>query len=199
MDLESPRFFGHLHQCMMGLVTSANVPRNFTAVHTEYALAPALALPFETAELDLPVGYSGRVLWCEVGADQADSALSPAAWSRVQRWREHGTNVDAEVVSGLPFWQILRYPPPREAGSAWTFPRRITRSRHHKRFATSSWPLGCLVELTRSSQLAGLRGFDLRCGDLARASVRKRLMGLNARSRQVPEVVVVQTLVLAGG
>jgi len=47
--------------------------------------------------------------------------------------------------------------------------------------------------------LAGLRGFDLRCGDLARASVRKRLMGLNARSRQVPEVVVVQTLVLAGG
>ncbi len=71
-----------------------------------YALAPSLALPLESAELELPAGYAGRVLWAEVGAEQ-ETALPPAAETRVQRWRERGTSVEAEVVSGLPFWQTL--------------------------------------------------------------------------------------------
>jgi exosortase A-associated hydrolase 2 len=72
-----------------------------------YSISPNLALPLEAAELELPAGYTGRVLWGEVGMDASNEALSPAAQTRVGRWRESGTNVEARVVGGLPFWQTL--------------------------------------------------------------------------------------------
>jgi hypothetical protein len=72
-----------------------------------YTVAPALALPLEAAELELPAGYAGRVLWAEVGAEQEVGTLLPDAQARVQRWRERVSNVEAEGVNGLPFWQTL--------------------------------------------------------------------------------------------
>lgn len=69
-----------------------------------YALGPRLALPLETAELQVPPGYSGRALWCEVSAEPGGT-LSPASSARLKTWRDAGANVDAKAVIGLPFWQ----------------------------------------------------------------------------------------------
>ena len=70
-----------------------------------YTLSPSLALPLDSAELDLPRGYAGRVLWCEVSAGQTDTELSPSAATCIGRWRERGLSVEPRVVTGLPFWK----------------------------------------------------------------------------------------------
>jgi len=69
-----------------------------------YELSPALAEPMERAELDLPAGYDGRVLWYEV-AGSADAGIAPASRARVSAWRMRGVDVQPVTVPGLPFWQ----------------------------------------------------------------------------------------------
>jgi uncharacterized protein len=70
-----------------------------------YSVPPALAVPLRRAELDIPEGYAGRVMWCEVAPDDAKSSLSPAATMRVERWRALGIKIESIAVHGLPFWQ----------------------------------------------------------------------------------------------
>ena len=70
-----------------------------------YTLSPELALPLEAAELDIPDGHTGRVIWCEVSASNVVKTLSPTGEIRVQRWRESGIKVSPCVVGGPSFWQ----------------------------------------------------------------------------------------------
>ncbi len=69
-----------------------------------YALNSLLADDFEKAEMELPQGFPGKVVWLElVPEDQA--GLSPASQSLTKRWCERGINVHAEAIAGPAFWQ----------------------------------------------------------------------------------------------
>ena len=68
-----------------------------------YAIAPALALGLEAAEL-LPPSMPTRVAWLEV-ATGATLELSPTSSQQVETWRAAGHRIDVRVVEGLPFWQ----------------------------------------------------------------------------------------------
>jgi exosortase A-associated hydrolase 2 len=71
-----------------------------------YALSPELALPLEAAELNIPNGHTGNVIWCEVSASEGSKNLSPAAEARVQSWRQSGIQITPCVVGGPLFWQM---------------------------------------------------------------------------------------------
>jgi uncharacterized protein len=71
-----------------------------------YALSPELALPLDAAELNIPNGYTGKVIWCEVCASDGSKNLSPAAEARVQSWRQSGIQITPCVVDGPLFWQM---------------------------------------------------------------------------------------------
>ena len=68
-----------------------------------YQLSPALAAGLDAAELGLPPGYAGRVIWIEVRAE--GGALSAAVVSTAARWREAGVRVEVTTVVGPSFWQ----------------------------------------------------------------------------------------------
>lgn len=81
----------------------AQLARGETIEVAGYILAPALALPMQSAELELPAN-SARVAWLELsGADPSE--LSPASRLRIQRWMDQGHRVEASAVKGPPFWQ----------------------------------------------------------------------------------------------
>lgn len=69
-----------------------------------YEIHPQLASGMSEAALRLPEGHRGRVLWCEVSADEPPSLSLPG-----QRFRDEaaarGLTVECAVVSGPPFWQ----------------------------------------------------------------------------------------------
>jgi exosortase A-associated hydrolase 2 len=69
-----------------------------------YEVNPALAAGLEAASFDVPADFSGRIAWCEVGADAA-ADMSPAAARVVERLRARGVAVATEVLAGPPFWQ----------------------------------------------------------------------------------------------
>jgi exosortase A-associated hydrolase 2 len=68
-----------------------------------YALAPAVALGLEAADL-APLPSPTRVLWLEVSPSEPPE-LSPAGRLRSEAWRAAGHSIKAEAVAGLPFWQ----------------------------------------------------------------------------------------------
>jgi uncharacterized protein len=70
-----------------------------------YTLDADLALGLERAELHLPAAACD-VIWLELSS-RPDGALSPAAATRVQAWRDASHRVDARAVNGSPFWQTL--------------------------------------------------------------------------------------------
>lgn len=82
----------------------AALGRGETVVVAGYAVAPALALPLDAAELDPPAGYDGPVLWCESALGQPPALASPSA-KLVARWRARGIDVRETVVRGPAFWQ----------------------------------------------------------------------------------------------
>lgn len=69
-----------------------------------YQLAPALADGLAAAKLEPPAPSPRRIVWLELST-QADAALLPASGPVLQRWRDAGVEVSAEVVPGPAFWQ----------------------------------------------------------------------------------------------
>jgi len=69
-----------------------------------YMLTPALASGLASAELDVPPGFTGRVVCLEQG-NAASQGTSAALAARVQAWRRAGSVVTAAAVNCLPFWQ----------------------------------------------------------------------------------------------
>ncbi|GHU29377.1 hypothetical protein AGMMS50256_14130 [Betaproteobacteria bacterium] len=70
-----------------------------------YTLAPGLARGLESAELSLPE-RSLRVEWLEISSIQ-NGGLSPAATSRLEKWRAQGHAVRGRAVPGPSFWQTV--------------------------------------------------------------------------------------------
>jgi exosortase A-associated hydrolase 2 len=68
-----------------------------------YALAPALAMGLDAADLELP-SSSTRVAWLEVSPSDPPE-LSPAGRQRVAAWQAAGHRVTSRAVAGLAFWQ----------------------------------------------------------------------------------------------
>lgn len=71
-----------------------------------YALTPALAKGMDEAELALPEGYGGRVLWFEAGSSEPAS-LGPASNKCVGALRSRGIRVDTRVIDAPAFWQTV--------------------------------------------------------------------------------------------
>jgi exosortase A-associated hydrolase 2 len=71
-----------------------------------YRLSSKLARCLDAAELDLPDGYRGRVVWSEV-TSATELTLTPRSAATVEAWRNRGVAVDSHVVTGLPFWQTV--------------------------------------------------------------------------------------------
>lgn len=78
-----------------------------TPVHVAgYTLSPALADAIDAADLTLPAGYPGHVLWLETG--RADlTELPPAAAQRVSALTSAGHDVSTRTVAGPAFWQTV--------------------------------------------------------------------------------------------
>jgi hypothetical protein len=70
-----------------------------------YTLSPAMAAGLEQAEL-LPPARPAAAIWLEV-TTEAQPELSPAAATKVARWRDAGTRVEAAAVTGPPFWATV--------------------------------------------------------------------------------------------
>jgi exosortase A-associated hydrolase 2 len=70
-----------------------------------YALAPALALGLEAAELALG-GYPQDVRWLEVASGDSPD-LGPAARAKVAQWAAGGARIEARAVPGIAFWQTV--------------------------------------------------------------------------------------------
>lgn len=68
-----------------------------------YMLAPALANGLAAAKLETPA-QPARVVWLELST-QEPAELLPASQAPLQRLREAGFTVTAEVVTGPAFWQ----------------------------------------------------------------------------------------------
>jgi exosortase A-associated hydrolase 2 len=69
-----------------------------------YVLNPALAGGLERAGFELPDGYTGHVLWFEVSAEAVPALTIPSARA-IERLRERGIAIEAQVVGGPSFWQ----------------------------------------------------------------------------------------------
>lgn len=69
-----------------------------------YQLSPQLANGMERATLELPTGFSGRIVWFELSNDD-ELALSPQASRAVERLLAIGVTASPRIVHGLPFWQ----------------------------------------------------------------------------------------------
>jgi uncharacterized protein len=69
-----------------------------------YQLSPALAMGMEQATFDLPLRFSGRIVWFELSADE-DLTLSAMAARAVERLAASGVIVRPRVLLGPPFWQ----------------------------------------------------------------------------------------------
>lgn len=69
-----------------------------------YRIGPALATGLQQAGFALAPGHAGRVVALEVSADAAPSP-SPLLQRLVEQGRAVGSAVEAEVLSGPPFWQ----------------------------------------------------------------------------------------------
>ena len=68
-----------------------------------YALAPALALGLDAADL-APPSPAARVAWLEVSSSDPPE-LTPAGRQRVAAWQAAGHRVTSAAVEGLAFWQ----------------------------------------------------------------------------------------------
>jgi uncharacterized protein len=68
-----------------------------------YRVSPSLAAGLEMAALKAPPG-AGQVAWLEVSTRESASLL-PASEAIVERWRQTGHAVNAQVVQGPAFWQ----------------------------------------------------------------------------------------------
>lgn len=69
-----------------------------------YELAPALARGMEQSRLELPTGWTGRVVWLELSSLDPP-ALPPPVAERVASWRDAGVDVEVRALSGPAFWQ----------------------------------------------------------------------------------------------
>lgn len=76
-----------------------------------YELNPALAKSVEQARLDLPAGFAGTIVWCELDGrlpgdepSAGASAASPAAARAIEQLRSQGRQVELECVDGPHFW-----------------------------------------------------------------------------------------------
>lgn len=70
-----------------------------------YRLTPALANGLEHASLT-PPQYASRAVWLEVSS-RDEPALLPASVAAIERWRDAGHEVLAQVVVGPSFWATL--------------------------------------------------------------------------------------------
>ncbi len=71
-----------------------------------YLLPPSVARGLDAAELVFPEGFSGRVVWLEVGAGDP-SELMPRSQLIVGDLVRRGVTVAAAAVSGPLFWQTV--------------------------------------------------------------------------------------------
>jgi len=69
-----------------------------------YAISSPLAARLESAALELPNGYAGRVFWCEVSQNE-QAAPSHTADSV----RQHSVSIESRVVNGTTFWQTPEF------------------------------------------------------------------------------------------
>lgn len=69
-----------------------------------YSLSPALAQGMDKARLELPVGWTGRVVWLELSALDPPALAVPSDQC-VSSWRERGIAIDAHALAGPAFWQ----------------------------------------------------------------------------------------------
>lgn len=69
-----------------------------------YQLSPALANGMEQATLELPTGFSGRIVWFELSTDD-ELAPSPPASRAIERLRAIGVAASPRILRGPPFWQ----------------------------------------------------------------------------------------------
>jgi uncharacterized protein len=69
-----------------------------------YELSPALAIGFEQASFDIPETFAGRIVWLEVDNDP-NPQLSPATKRVLEKLSTRSCFVEAEAVTGPPFWQ----------------------------------------------------------------------------------------------
>ncbi|MDY0747269.1 hydrolase 2, exosortase A system-associated [Paucibacter sp. R3-3] len=67
-----------------------------------YRLGSALASGLEAAQLT-PTGSPGRVEWLELSTRE-EAALTPVSEQSIQRWRDAGWIVRAQIVQGVGFW-----------------------------------------------------------------------------------------------
>lgn len=75
-----------------------------------YELNPSLASSIEQSRFDVPEGFAGRVVWCELtGAAGPDPAAppgpSPAAARVAEQLRGKGVSIEFERLAGPHFWQ----------------------------------------------------------------------------------------------
>lgn len=69
-----------------------------------YTINHALAAGMDSAILEVPPTFQGRVVWLEVAAIDPPS-LAPAGAQLRDQWASRGVRFDAEVVAGEAFWQ----------------------------------------------------------------------------------------------
>lgn len=69
-----------------------------------YELGPLLASGMESAGVDLPEGYRGRVVVFELSADTTPE-LSPLVRRLAERLQQRGIAVETEALAGPLFWQ----------------------------------------------------------------------------------------------
>lgn len=71
-----------------------------------YTLSPALVSGLESARLDLPAGFGGRLRVLEVASgERPEPSLAIAALN--ERWRQRGIDTEVRAVSGTAFWQTV--------------------------------------------------------------------------------------------
>jgi uncharacterized protein len=71
-----------------------------------YQLSPRLARALDAAELTMPGGYRGQVLWMEVCSAEP-TALQAASAGYISKMEDQGLPVQASAVKGDPFWQTV--------------------------------------------------------------------------------------------
>ena len=74
-----------------------------------YELNPSLAAGLEQSRLELPEGFAGRIVWCELtgstlGNPSPPPAPSPAAARVAEQLARQGTSIEFECMAGPHFW-----------------------------------------------------------------------------------------------